>query len=335
MKILKTIGLILLALIVLILIVALIAPKSVTSQQEVSIEAPVEVVFNAVNDLSQWENWSIWKASDSTMVTTLGDNYVGEGGSYSWTGEVIGEGELKILSSTANEAIKTDIKFGPMGGANGHWSFTPAEQGTKVNWDVTSKFGYPFNLMLLFGDWEGMMSEEFNKGLQMLKDHAESITPSIMNSELEIKLMDLPARYYIGVRETIKMEEMTAHFAKNFPKVFGAVSQKGLEMAGMPSGLYYTWDEANMTTDLMQGIPLKKNETIEGFETVELPASKALVIDYYGPYEGVGAAHQAMDAYLKEKGFTSVPPAIEEYVTDPGQEPDTSKWLTQVIYYIK
>lgn len=334
MKILKTLGLILLALIVLILVVALIAPKSVTSNQEVSIDAPVEVVFNAVNDLSQWENWSIWKANDSTMVTTLADNYVGEGGSYSWTGEVVGEGELTILSSTANEALKTDIKFGPMGGANGHWTFTPSEEGTNVNWDVTSKFGYPFNLMLLFGDWEGMMSEEFNKGLKLLKNHAESIS-STMSNTMEIKEMNLPARYYIGIRETVKMEDMAKHFAENLPKVFTAVTKKGLELAGMPSGLYYTWDMENSTTELFQGAPLKERASIDGFETIELPASKALVLNYYGPYDGLGSAHEALDAYAKEKGLTSLPPAIEEYVTDPGQEPDTSKWLTQVIYYIK
>jgi uncharacterized protein YndB with AHSA1/START domain len=119
MKILKTIGLILAAIVALILLVAAFAPKSVTTNQAVSINAPVDMVFNAVNDLSQWENWSIWKANDSTMVTTLGENHVGEGGSYSWTGDVVGAGELTILSSTPHEEIKTDIKFGPMGGANG------------------------------------------------------------------------------------------------------------------------------------------------------------------------------------------------------------------------
>ena len=334
MKILKTIGLILAALVALILIVAAFAPKSVTSKQAVRINAPVDMVFNAVNDLSQWENWSIWKANDSTMVTTLGENYIGQGGSYSWTGEVVGEGELKILSSTPNKEIKTDIKFGPMGGANGHWTFSPTEEGTDVQWDVTSKFGYPFNLMLLFGDWEGMMSEEFSKGLAMLKDHAEKNAPT-MGKAFEIKEMDLPARYYIGVRETLKMADMAEHFAKNFAAVFKAVNEKGLELAGMPSGLYYTWDEATSTTELFQGAPLKEKATIDGFETIELPASKALVIDYYGPYEGIGAAHLAMEAYLKENDLTFGSPAIEEYVTDPGSEPDTSKWLTQIVYFYK
>lgn len=333
MKILKTLGLILAALIGLILVIAIFVPKSVKTEQAIDINAPVDIVFNAVNDLSQWENWSSWKASDSTMVTTLAENYIGKGGSYSWKGEVIGEGNLTILSSTPNEEIKTEIHFGPQGSANGHWVFSAAQQGTHVDWDVTSHFKYPFNIMLLFMDFGEMMSKEFNKGLAMLKDHAEKKAAE-MKTTFEIKEMDLPARYYIGIRETIKMEDITAHLAENFPKVFGAVAQKGLEMAGMPSGLYYTWDEATSTTEFLQAAPLKENATIEGFETVELPASKALVIDYYGAYEGIGAAHEAMEAYLKEKGYTSRPPAIEEYVTDPGQEPDPAKWLTQLVYFI-
>jgi hypothetical protein len=28
-------------------------------------------------------------------------------------------------------------------------------------------------------------------------------------------------------------------------------------------------------------------------------------------------------------------PVIEQYVTDPGQEPDSSKWLTRVFYPVE
>jgi effector-binding domain-containing protein len=179
-----------------------------------------------------------------------------------------------------------------------------------------------------------MMSKEFSRGLDMLKGHAEKNAPTIEKA-LEIKTMDLPARYYIGIRETVKMEDITKVFTKNLPAIFNAVTAKGLEVAGMPSGLYYTWDEATSTTDLFSAAPLKAKASIDGFETVELPASKALVIDFYGSYDDISAAHEAMDTYLKEKGLIQVPPAIEEYVTDPGTEPDPSKWLTQVIYYYK
>jgi effector-binding domain-containing protein len=43
----------------------------------------------------------------------------------------------------------------------------------------------------------------------------------------------------------------------------------------------------------------------------------------------------ALDEYMAEKGLQYIPPVVEEYLTDPGQEPDTAKWLTKVIYFVE
>jgi effector-binding domain-containing protein len=39
-----------------------------------------------------------------------------------------------------------------------------------------------------------------------------------------------------------------------------------------------------------------------------------------------------MDDYLKANKLKAGAPVIEEYVTDPGTEPDESKWLTKIYY---
>ena len=61
--------------------------------------------------------------------------------------------------------------------------------------------------------------------------------------------------------------------------------------------------------------------------------STVYIIDYYGSYEGLMYAHLALDNYLKQKGLKMRSPVIEEYLTDPGAEPDTSKWLTRIYYF--
>jgi effector-binding domain-containing protein len=66
-----------------------------------------------------------------------------------------------------------------------------------------------------------------------------------------------------------------------------------------------------------------------------VPAGKALVIDYYGSYEGIGGAHMAMDEYVKSNNLKQKSPVLEQYITDPETEPDTSKWLTKVIYLLE
>jgi effector-binding domain-containing protein len=62
-----------------------------------------------------------------------------------------------------------------------------------------------------------------------------------------------------------------------------------------------------------------------------------LKIAYYGAYDGSMnmPAHEAIDAYIKEKGLTHYGNVIEEYVTDPMAEKDTTKWLTNIYYMVK
>ncbi len=70
----------------------------------------------------------------------------------------------------------------------------------------------------------------------------------------------------------------------------------------------------------------------KGLELITLPAGKAAQMDYYGGYDGLGKAHEKMEAYLQFRQLTADVPAVEEYVTDPGAEPDASKWLTRLYY---
>ena len=82
-------------------------------------------------------------------------------------------------------------------------------------------------------------------------------------------------------------------------------------------------------------IPVATNASLNRFATITLPAGKALLVEYYGDYHGVAAAHTAIDQYINAKGVHVGMPVIEQYVTDPSLEADTSKWLTRVFYPIE
>ncbi|HRJ13701.1 MAG TPA: GyrI-like domain-containing protein, partial [Saprospiraceae bacterium] len=115
-------------------------------------------------------------------------------------------------------------------------------------------------------------------------------------------------------------------------KIAQALQAAGIELDGMPSGLYFTWDEAAQTTDFAAAFPVKSKVEIKGFTTVEMPAGTRLSVDYYGPYEKIAPAHEAIDAYIQRNKWQHGAMAVEEYVTDPGMEPNPAKWLTKVTY---
>jgi len=339
MRVLKIILFVILGLIGLVLVLGLVAPKEASTSRSAVIDAPQEAVFNTVNDLRTWESWSPWKEMDPAMKVTYAENTVGKGGSYSWVGEASGAGEMRILESDPPNSIKTEIEFEGQGTANGSWTFEPAEGGgTKATWGLYTEFPFPFNAMLLFQDFEGAINKDFDRGLALLKEKVEKETVSMSNQTIdgfEIQVVDLPIHHFLAVKETISMEDISEHYQTNLPKVHKAAMDNKLEMAGMPCGLFYTWDEATGQTEVAQAVPLKAAGEVEGFTYLEVPHTKALLIDYYGDYNGSAKAHEAMEKYINQNGVEASIPAIEQYVTDPGEEPDPSKWLTKIYYPIK
>jgi effector-binding domain-containing protein len=89
-----------------------------------------------------------------------------------------------------------------------------------------------------------------------------------------------------------------------------------------------------MMTDVAAVMEVANGVKLEGVEKFETPASKVLMIEYFGAYDKSARAHYAMDAYMKEKGLTQAS-VIEEYANDPMTEKDTAKWQTNIFYLVK
>jgi effector-binding domain-containing protein len=183
----------------------------------------------------------------------------------------------------------------------------------------------------------------FDSGLSSLKDMAEkkaAETPATPTGSYTVQELDFKGATYLGIRQQTTHAEVMKQefFAKRFGTIMGALEKAKLQPAGLPAGVYYTWDEASKTTDMAVAIPVAKGTAVAGdpsLKTFEVPAGRALVVDYYGPYEGTAAAHEALTTYVKEKGLTEKAPVIEEYVTDPETEKDPTKWLTKVYYFVE
>jgi effector-binding domain-containing protein len=60
---------------------------------------------------------------------------------------------------------------------------------------------------------------------------------------------------------------------------------------------------------------------------------KTVVAIYQGPYENTWKGSEAVMNYLKEHPKLSIAgPMYESYVSDPGMEPDSTKWITNVVF---
>ncbi|NUO02927.1 MAG: SRPBCC family protein [Saprospiraceae bacterium] len=335
MKALKIGGITLLALLGIGLILSLIAPKEMLVERSAVIAAPREVVFKQISTFEKRDAWSPWMKLDPNMKLERTGEDGTVGAISKWEGnDQVGKGQEELKSITPNERVESKLAFiEPWESQADTWlQLADAEGGTKVTWGIKSPMPMPMNIMALFMDMDAMMGKDFEKGLADLKVIAEKEAASAPAADFNVMKVDMPTRWFIALRETVTMEQIASKYAENLPKVYEAVTKKGVAMDGMPCGLYYVWDEAGKKTDMAFAIPVKAKVEIPGFLTIELPAGSVLAVDYYGPYEGVGAAHGAIDAYARENGLKAGAPAVEQYITDPEKEPDPKKWLTKVMY---
>ncbi|HHB52616.1 MAG TPA: polyketide cyclase, partial [Saprospiraceae bacterium] len=71
MKILKKIGLIILALIAIVLIAALFVSKELNYEKTITINKPIDYVWEYTNSLEDLDEWSPWMTYDPNMKKEL------------------------------------------------------------------------------------------------------------------------------------------------------------------------------------------------------------------------------------------------------------------------
>lgn len=169
--------LIILALVVLFLIVGVILPAEYRVERSITIDAPMETVFDQVNDLEKNRNWSPWEENDPTAQFSYGPVVVGVGAYYDWQGEKVGAGRLTITAVEPNRQIDTALDFGDHGTAVGIWSFAETGDGVKVSWSVVGDHGN--NLIARYFGLiaKGVIGENFERGLANLKRVSETAPP--------------------------------------------------------------------------------------------------------------------------------------------------------------
>jgi effector-binding domain-containing protein len=335
MKILKIIGIILAGVLAIIIILGIFAPGEYIAERRATIDAPKELVFHHVQYWRNWQAWSPWAEQDPSMKITINgtDGEIGSG--YSWVGdpEKTGKGGMKTTGIKANSEHLYDLHFiEPYDNSADGWMRVKTVDGSKTEaaWGFQGEMPFPFNITLLFVNMEEMMTPDFDRGLTLLKDISEKEYNMIKKYNVEV--VDYPAQTFAVIRQETEMVKLKEYFGQSYASITSAMSNNRVKKRGMPCALYYKWDEQNGRTDVAAAIPVSKEFEAETVNIIAFPEKKAYKVNYYGPYDGLGAAHMALNVYFEQHGLEMAAPIIEQYVTDPGLESDPAKWLT-VIYY--
>lgn len=339
MKSLKIVGIILGVLVLVYLLLCVFGPKKIDVERSIDIMAQTPAVHGQVADFKNWPNWSPWHNIDSTMKVELSDPSFGQGATMTWTSENAGNGGQEILEVNAG-LVRTKLEISGWQPSYADFMLEQIDEKTAhVTWTMKGD-PLPFLLrgMLLVMGMNEAIGKDYEKGLANLKTYVESnpVEMAPKYNGYEIQEIQFPATTYAAVRNRMPWSDIQNFFAEKYGMIQVAMEKNKLEAAGAPCGLYYEWDETSSMTDLAAAIPVNVDANLgDPIEMVELSGGKALLINYYGGYAGSAQAHYAMDVYLKVHNLNMRMPVLEEYVTDPGTEPDSNKWLTRIYYFVE
>lgn len=158
------------------LVVSLQSPEF-RIERSITIQASPSAVFEQVNDLHLFQNWSPWAKLDPTMKTVFAGPEKGEGATYGWVGnDDVGEGKMTIVKSLPPSMVTIKLEFlKPMAATNETiFSIEPSALGTRVNWLMTGSNGFVSKAFALVVDIDRMVGKDFEKGLAQLKSVLET-----------------------------------------------------------------------------------------------------------------------------------------------------------------
>jgi hypothetical protein len=164
MKVLKRVGIGIVAILALALIASFLMPKNYHLERSIVIAAEPEQLFPYVNSLPNWERWSYWHRLDPGQKLAYSQNPTGINAWYTWNGTINKTGKVTILKSEANKSMVYEMIFDEMEPNKAGFVFEPVNGGTKAIMSMDYDLSPPVNLF--GGIMKGMIETQFDACLK-------------------------------------------------------------------------------------------------------------------------------------------------------------------------
>ena len=307
-------------------------------EQKQVIAAPQEVAFNEVNDFTTWKNWEPWSAEATDMIIDYGEKTSGEGASYSWSSEEMGEGSITNIKSNPYTSIDQEISFKtPFGDSESEifWEFQERGDSTLVTWGMKGEQTFMEKVAFTFQEQSlnDMMQPMFKKGLDNLQ---ESIREKMETYSINVDgVTQHGGGYYMYVTTASKISQVSDRMPKMINEVGNYMEENNIEKVGSPFILYNQWDQQAGTAiysaayfTSSQVVTPAESQVLSGF----MPNQRTLKTTLKGDYKNLKEAWDASYKYIEENGLKPDANAqsFEVYITGPKEHANPAKWITYI-----
>lgn len=307
------------------------------------IKAPIEVVYNNVNDYKNWPSWSPWLEKDTLAQLTYSDITFGKDAFFSWKSENkdVGEGSMTTVGSESFKSINQRIKFmAPWESESDvYWSFISVKEGTEVTWAMKGEMAFGEKAFMAFnGGMDKVIGPDYEKGLAKL----DTVLQENMN-RFTINVNGVTTHsggYYIYKTGSCKIDEFQSKMNEMMPQIEMYVEKNNISTAGSAFSLYHKLDMENDAIIFSCAVPVTEKvitDAESGLLTGMLKPFEAIKITLQGDYKNIEAAWAEGLKYIKASTFeeNQIIPSLEVYPTNPVFVPNPADWITEIYIPVK
>ncbi len=305
-------------------------------ERSIVINRPIEHVFDAVTDFSQWSAWSPWLVIDHDAEVTVSDDSNSVGSIYQWEGDFTGIGEIEHVELNRPTSAYQQIRFLKPFKSKADVAFTfesvddgNGSQATKVTWLMDGSV--PFFLFFMAKTIPAYIGMDYDRGLRMPKDQIET---GKVESRCEVHPNTaICQRRVVGKRLKCSLSEIGDKMGPAFEAVFAAMPEKCDEDDHEVIAVYQSMDIKTGMLECVVGVTLDESIPAPGgLDECTVGASNGLMIRHTGAYHHLGNAWSGAHQFAQGKKIKlAKTPGFEVYQNSPSDTADadlvTEVWL--------
>lgn len=330
MKALKIILWIVGILIALVLIPPLFMPGKMHVEKSLIMVAEPEVIFEQVNCFPNWTPWTPW-ADDAVNVTYEGPA-CGQGSIMRWD-DGRGRSSQTILESIEYELIKTELNFMEQDIIWSDWAFEKTGNGTLVTWSLNGDAKYPMGRWINVLFIRPEVGKSYVKGLNALNEYTKDMKPEAGYFTGEVVTKVVQSHNALSIRINCTVDEIEEAMSGSMSQLLTEADRAGLQMTGPPFTIWYKWEGEEFEFD--NCIPVSKFiKPSKGIRAIQTYSGKVASVLHTGHYNTTGNSWMALESWVTENLESNGDP-WEVYLTNPQDEPDPTKWVTELVWPVK
>ena len=345
MKLLKYIFLLLIVVSIGAAVYIATLPGSYHFQETRIMEAPQDLVYTTVNELTSWKTWHP-DFSTNTTITQFAPKTQGQGASFSWKSSSLYDGRLETTKTLPRKAIDqkitVDLPFpGELLNGDMYWELSSNKgRNTKVIWGLRGEHSFRnrFFWKLQKTTLEALYRPKLQAGLAQM----ETLLQEKMNA-YTVKVDGLTTHgggFYMYSSMASSLSTISEKVERIYPQISSYMEQNSIPVLGSPFVIYNSLDQTAQSTIFSACIPTRDRVVTPADSSILcgfMEEQEAVKTTLRGNYSHLQEAWQATYDYISTNALSisDKAPPFEIYSIGPGQNPNPAEWVTEIYIPVK